>query len=362
MLSEVFIVTAPAPTPKTSGAAKNSHLTALLVLSEIIKSRWYAAENHYALFVATVLTSVYALRFADSKKRLDWTLIYSSLALLHASDLIAEAQARRFDPDFAWGSEDVLGEFDVMWERRRLVADCASVLLLADSDRAREDRGYLANLVQSVNLSPKLWGFGAVPSAIVRYWADCRVRAGVVSEYVFAATLRRLLEASQGEGRQPGLPSPYYGFESQWASQAGIPFLTEDAIETDSFLRRVWFGRAMLFMLAKRNFKQSCKSLWPQFSRSIHEEPDLPSGSFYDARLTRDGQMKEFTFHRREWKDLVEEAVSSEASFLDKVGAPPWLIAAYIYIVPYRAWTNVLMWLDRVLNLTWYRVDHLPAE
>jgi hypothetical protein len=157
------------------------------------------------------------------------------------------------------------------------------------------------------------------------------------------------------------LASPYYGFADCWAYSKQLRFFADDSIFSDSFKRRIWFARAILFMLAKRNYKQTCKSLWPTFSLVVHEEPSLPSVAFFDSLPSRSGEMRTYTFHRKEWTDLVGEAVDdSEGAFLERYAALAWLFAAYVAIVPYRAWTGVLMWLDSKLNVTWYSRDHLP--
>jgi hypothetical protein len=364
-ISNILASTAPAPSKKTSSAAKTANLAALLLLAEIIKSPLYAVENHYGLYVATVLASVYALRFADSVKRLRTVTRYATLCLEHCADLIAEAQTSRFDPDLLWAQRDPLAEFDIMWERRRLVGDCAATLVLSGTEDPHCDERYAANLIGTTFLRPNLWGLAAVPALIVRYWAACRVHSGADTERHFGAQLRVILAASLGRllPRVGPLASPYYGFIDCWAYSKQIPFFASDSIFADSMRNRIWFARPMLFMLAKRNFKQTCKALWPPFSQVVHVEPDLPPAVFFDSLHARDGQMRNYTFHGKHWIELVEEAVDdSEGAFLEPFATLSWLIAAYVAIVPYRAWTGVLMWLDSQLNRTWYSRDHLPTN
>jgi hypothetical protein len=363
-ISKILTSTAPTPSRKTSNAAKTANLAALLLLTEIVKSRLYAVENHYGLYLTSVLASVQALRFADSTKRLASVIQYASLCLEHCADLIAEAQTRRFDPDLLWAQRDPLAEFDIMWERRRLVGDCAATLVLGGTTDVRYDQSYAAKVIEATFRQPRLWGLAAVPALIVRYWAACRVHAGADTERDLGAQLRAILAAS---AEQPGgvrpLASPYYGFTDCWAYSNQIRYFAGDSIFTDSFKGQIWFARAMLFMLAKRNRKQTCKALWPSFSQVIHVEPDLPTSAFFDSVPARDGKMRNYTFHRKEWIELVEEAINdSEGAFLEPFATLAWLIAAYVAIVPYRAWTGVLIWLDTKLNVTWYRPDHLPTR
>jgi hypothetical protein len=63
------------------------------------------------------------------------------------------------------------------------------------------------------------------------------------------------------------------------------------------------------------------------------------------------------TYYAQEWSLLVAEIPKAEldAQFLDVHKEFAWLIAAYIAIVPYRAWTSVILWLDRkFFGKLWY--------
>jgi hypothetical protein len=353
-VGEIFEATAPRPEPMTSQPARNARLSALLLVSEIVKSPWYATANHYGLYMLTVLAAVHALRFADQPNRLEGVRAYADLALDHCRDLMAEVRTQDFQPDLIWG--DVLSEFDYLWERSRLVADCASTLLVSGAALEQEDQATAANLVTKTYFAPMLWGLGAVPSYIVRYWAVCRVDARRRVDVQFEGALKAILLCASSKGGHRPLAGPYYGFEDVWALSAKLPFVGDDTIFDDSFDHRLWFARSMLYMLAKRNEKHACKRLWAEFSQSTHEEPSLPVERFYDARLVVDvGEIILKTYHRKDWAHLVSEAVDeSQGSFLDGFDSLAWLIAAYMAIVPYRAWNGALMWVDHRLNKTWY--------
>lgn len=60
--------------------------------------------------------------------------------------------------------------------------------------------------------------------------------------------------------------------------------------------------------------------------------------------------------HGRGWRDLLDEArrLEDECDHLSDFSHAPWIVAAYISIVPYRAWEPVMMWLDRKLCSTWH--------
>ncbi|MBI1406038.1 MAG: hypothetical protein GC145_07930 [Caulobacter sp.] len=356
VIAEVLVATAPLPAAGASQPERSAHLNAMLLVAEIAKAPWYAASNHYALYLITVLAAMHGLRFADQPARATAVAHYASLALEHAHDLLTEARAVGFNPAKVWSEQDTLSEFDIMWERGRLIGDVAATLLLAEATTDGGERRYAADVVRKTFEAPMFWGFAPVPAYIVRWWAMARIDPTRGPDRMFAQALGAIIDASLGRaGREP-LAGPYYGFVDVWAWMNEIRYVGDDGIFDDNFSRRAWFTRAMLQMIAKRNWKQTSKSLWPPYSRVVHEEPDLPAAMFFDARLVRgEGRLRSYTYQRKEWVELIAEAVDeTEGAFLEPHRDLAWLIAAYVALVPYRAWTGVLMWLDHRLNQTWY--------
>jgi len=361
VFAEMLTATAPPPSPKASQPERSAQLNAMLMVAEIAKAPWYDANNHYSLYVITVLAAIHGLRFADRPDRADRVAHYAGLALEHARDLMTEAESAGFDATRLWAARSPLGEFDVMRERGRLIGDAAAALFLAGDAADADRRGYAACVLRQTFEHPMLWGSAAVPAYIVRWWAMRRIDATRVPDRRAAGALSALCSAATGKSEIQPLAGPYYGFVDVWAWRNGLPNVGDNAIFDDSFGRRGWFTRALMQMLAKRNWKQTCKAIWPSYSHLVHEEPDLPSETFFGARRVRDeGRLRSLTFHGKDWATLVSEAVDeSEGAFLDPHADLAWLVAAYVSIVPYRAWTGVLMWLDHRLNDTWYAPDRL---
>lgn len=356
--SEIMQATAPVPENKASSASITAALSGLLVVAEIAKSRWYEAQNHYALYQLTVLTTLYASQFIrGQKKRRVVVNEYGAVALTHAADLLGEAMSSGFEPDTIWTSGDVLSDVDIMWHRRNLVAECAAVLLLADyPPNANFDPSYARKLIIASILEPKLWGEGAVVSLIVRYWSVYQW-GGIAGELRLGSVLNMIMAASQETVPNVSpFASPYYDFTSCWARAAGVPWMADGGIFEESFTDRSWTARTLMFMLAKRNMKQTCKRLWPDFSMLLHEAMDIDPKHFFDCRLAREGKMLSRTYMGASWTELLDEANQLErrCGFLGDFEGSPWMIAAYVAIVPYRAWEPVMMWLDRKLCRTWY--------
>jgi hypothetical protein len=351
-IGEVLLATAPPPDEDLSQPARSARLNALLLIAEIIKAPWRARSNHFAMFVITLLAVVHALRFCDTRRRLDVARLYAGVALEHARDLLAEAQAAGFAADQVWAEGFTLDEVDVMHERGRLVALCAAILSLnRDEETPTELADYRDTLVAKSVEQPMLWGFGAVPAYLVRWWAYER-RGGVTPSRQLAAILVSLLTASKGaDGLRP-LPGPYYDFTDVWAWRNEVPNVADSAIFADNFEGRVWFGRALLQMLASRDEKDLCQSIWPIYADQVHEEPQLPADRFFAPGLVRGvGRLSSQIFEAKTWDALrADSQAFAGADFLEAFPDLAWVIAAYIAIIPYRAWTDVVMWLDHTLK------------
>ena len=350
------------PKAEASGPAVTSALTSVLLVSEVIKGRWYEARNHHALFLVTVLAAVAALGLCDTAKRRAMVQAYVPLALDHCADLLDEAADAGYDPELVWAERDPLAEFDIQYERRRLVADCASALILSRAGQPPERRSQAHRLVHAVSADPMPWGQAQIPSTIVAFLARSSMAPGVDAELDLARLLGTLLRKNAPDAPGPGLPQPYYGFADVWALITRQREATTSRIFDDSSAGRVFMARAMMFMLVRRNLKRTCSQLWPDFTRVIHEEPDLPENLFFTAELTREGAIRAIQPAPTQiWHDLVDEAVEAgNAAFLKQFVGMEWLLAAYLCIVPYRAWTRVLLWLDDRLGSHWYDRTRRP--
>jgi hypothetical protein len=358
-IGEVLTAAAPAPEARASQAFRNARLNALLVIAEVVKAPWQAAANHYGLFSITVLASMHALLFCDAPARIDVAARYADLALEHARDLIAEAHASAFAADEVWAEQIPLDEIDFMAERGRLVADCAAILSLSGETAVPDDlRQYAKGLVATTVKTPLMWGFAVVPSSLLRWWAFEQSEDREVSAEYLEVVLGAMLERALRIGGSNPMPGPYYSFLDVWAWNGGVANVADSAIFEDNFERRVWFARSLLQILARRGAKDRCKRLWPLYAQVVHEEAALPAERFFDPQLVRDeGGVHTSLFDSKTWIELTQEAEQAAgAAFLAPFQHMAWLFAAYVAIVPYRGWTDVLMWVDHAfLN------DPIPA-
>lgn len=356
--TQVLLETSPIETGKASVSLLNSRVSSVLLISEIAKTKWYEEDNHYALYQLTIIATMYVSRFVRGNKgRKAIARDYARLAEVHARDLLQEAQNALFDPFTIWMGGNPLSEVDIMWHRRNLIAECAAFLLMSTSDEDGEyDRVYAREMVSASLAEPKLWGEGAIPSLIMRYWSVYKW-GGISAEFGLAAILKEMLSVSRGHVQKTlPLAGPYYDFTSCWARTQGVLWLADPGILEDSFEERMWMARTILLMLAKRNMKGTCKQLWPDFSHVLHESMSMAPEHFRDCLLSVEGEHISRTYYALTWQELLQEAQKLEAccDYLSDFEDVPWIVAAYVSIVPYRAWEPVMMWLDRRLCSTWH--------
>ncbi|MEN3952623.1 hypothetical protein [Iodidimonas sp. SYSU 1G8] len=349
---------------KESQTSIDSFLNKTILLVEIIKNPWLQRNNHFSLFVISVISSMYILGSCRSEKDIRRVEQYATSCLVHIKDLIEEARDKNYDPGLSWVQKNIFSDYEIMWERRNIIGLCAAVLVLSSSTIMRKDSEYIKSLLIESLKDPQIWGAACIPSIIIRYWASCRLKADLEPESIFIQIVNTIFCLNVHKKTYfPALPSPYYDFVDCWAYHHDIRYFGENKIWDDDFSNRMWFGRAVMFILAKRNWKQTCKRLWSRFSRISHEEPEFTSNNFFDPSYHNEGKIETYMFHEGGWDALVNSAIDSGIEpQLDRLGKLSWLVAAYIALVPYRGSTTLIMWLDSELNSTWYNDFHRPSS
>jgi len=357
--SELLRLSVGVPSNETNSPEKNAKVASALLLGEIIKSPWYEAENHYALFQISILISIFCLRYCDSSIRLGVVKSYDNVITGHCLDLISEAQKKEFDAERSWAERSPLEEVDIMKERLRLVADVCATIVLSRCSIDREQSEFITKTLRNSIPSGSVWGEGAIPSLIVRYWAFRNTDATMMPDQLLRGAMYALVNATRGVPPNP--PSPYYSFEECLYLYSGGQIGKASDINEDSSRNRSWFSTTILYLLAKRNWKQTCKNVWRTYSKILHVRMDMSVEHFYDAKLVRDGREITTPIYASDWNDLVLEAINNDdPGFPDGFEDRSWIIASYIALVPYRAWVPVVLWLDKNISKTWYDRQNPP--
>lgn len=343
---------------------KSSKITSIFLLSEILKTPWYRTQNHSALFQISVTSSVYALQFADVKKRAKLVENYAALALSHANDLISECKARDYDPNFNDHVAAPLNEIDIFVERARLIAEAASALVLANQIDTN-DKAYFATLISGSIRPGCLWGQFVIPSLIVRYWAWRSLDATIQPDLALAALLSGYITAAENHRLPDQITnaSPYYRFEEVIYQATNGQLGEESDISLDDTRRHMSFGKAIIQMMAIRNWKQNCKILWRRFSQMMHGSTEVDHLDFFSPALSESGSTTSEQLYDKEWVALVNESIdAANSQKLHAFHNLYWLAASYICLAPHRAEHNFLMALDASVSRSWYSRNHRPGD
>ncbi|MBO9499963.1 MAG: hypothetical protein J7483_10955 [Novosphingobium sp.] len=352
-------------TGKLTSSRKNSLITSSFLMAEIVKAPWYRTDDHYSLYLITVIATVACGPLADSKDRQEIVSEYATVALNHCTSLIEEAQDAGFVPGEIWARGNPMAEFDIMQERQRRIADCAAVIVLADALMSDTSKAYIRDLIRKSFGANSLWGQAVIPSMILRYWALRRLEAGIGPDQLLVTICRSCISAaSMRRAEQSGAnAAPYYSFEEVLYQVTGGEVGIESSIAQDRASGRSYFAKPLFLMTAKRNWKQSCKALWRRYSNLLLEEVNVPGPEFCSPAMSEKGENITEQNYSANWNDLLNMAIDlGRWSFGERFKATPWLLAAYISCVPYRASPRVILHLDERLSKTWYSATHRPGD
>lgn len=250
----------------------------------------------------------------------------------------------------AFINENVLDEFALMYPRRMLVTALAACQMLeAGGDVATSVR---AMVMQPVNY-PFLDSEGLVPPFLAVFWAKQKFSGDCNSDVELMNVLRSLIESAKAGT----LISPYYDIEDvvqcRWKAYLGRAW---HAIDDDVRKNMSQFSYLLTCMLAKRNWKQTVRSHWPDVTRLARQQ-------------TRISDPNEFGFYRSNSaseETLLVEIPQTWDQFTGSFAAPispniptslqsdPVLCVLLLTFLPFRATEEMVLWLDRTLCKTWY--------
>jgi len=225
-----------------------------------------------------------------------------------------------------------------------------------------QHRDFLADFIPKDQSELYLWGEGAIPQLLIHLWYLRSTDARIQPDLLLASLLRQVVSISVNE-QLNGLPSPYYGFEDVMRHiLRRFLVLKEDPFQDDTFSFASFFALSMMQLLVRTNLKETCRSIWPSFSRLgfKHFEPSKPW--MYCLRKVRDG--KEITEQpklTKEWRELAAEARDVSGNGVPRVlRSNKHLFILFLLLFPYRGTPSAIRYLGREFNETWFIEDPIP--
>ncbi len=195
------------------------------------------------------------------------------------------------------------------------------------------------------------WGESATPFFLALFWYLEHVSGCVDSDLLIRDVLNCICTQNRPLGEMP-LPNPYYSYEE---IVEHVPGLGGTPIR-DSFAGRSCTATGLLHVVVRRNLKQSAKSIWPDYSRIMHEEyVPRPKWQFYRWR-NRSGGTNRMVYPplTKQWDDLQAEAYDTAGRNVPRlIRKRPELLLLLLCVYPHRLTADVARWMDAKLGRAW---------
>lgn len=257
---------------------------------------------------------------------------------------------------------DILTDCLVIDGRRTLLNSLLSVFWFwSNEKKCADDR--LNKFIQDFLHVKKeyrffVWGEAAIPKILSHIWYLRRIDSTKYPDDVLFYVLTLVIKSSLDS--KNGLASPYYDLEDvlRSISKSILPNKV-DPMESDSFQNSSFSALPLLHLLVRTNLKQSCKILWPDFSKLglRHFKPEKP-WMFCLFRSPKGIEITEQPKLTKNWDELVLEARNVSPGEIPKaLFQEKCLLLLFIIIFPHRATPPVIRFLGRQFNRSWFIGD-----
>jgi hypothetical protein len=255
-------------------------------------------------------------------------------------------------------NSSIFAEFAYYHPRKKMIAGLLSAAWLdRDITLPNDARDFIWKFVCKTKHKGFLFSEGIVPFCLAEFWALSDMQGTRRPDVNLASLVTDILNSNSDEDESRHLPNPYFDLEEVllWRYQPFLGFRMSE-IDDDSHYRRSWFLESLFFLLARRNYKQTCKIYWPEITRFLHVRTRLKCKWQFGLSVCDDAVAEDRVLKTsRSWNDVVAECgAECLPSLPDYLKAKPFLVLMYCLFVPYRMDKGVIMWLDRAFSKSWY--------
>ncbi|CEP66434.1 Uncharacterized [Moorella glycerini] len=193
-----------------------------------------------------------------------------------------------------------------------------------------------------------VWGEGAVPQFLAYYWFLKEIDASPNSDFMLMGLLK--LIATQNGKQGPSLADPYQNAEDALLEALG--FSEKEGKDSTEPSGVSYMAKGLLHLVAKRNWKQHLRGIWPDLTRLafLEFEPAEP-WQHYLWRSEYGTNVSEYPPLTKHWEDLRKEAIDCRDNSLPTIlRQHPVLMLLFIMTYPHRATPEAVKWLDKMLR------------
>jgi len=312
------------------------------LLTGIATAGFAEAENHFAVASAWTLLAVSLIAAGEKRQyKIDGaslkTLQLAETAIADAlSQLWNEVTERKHLIE-----GNALSDHEVYGWRCTTLLGLLSCLALLDETSlclTEEARLELKQWLIQPHKNIDLWGEGAIASLVPWLVWLRKHDATIRPDFEIARLAKAVIARSQHKSTSP-LANPYYSYEEivrfylRLAKDGEISSVGEEAAAGSSFT-----AEPLIHLLVRTNLKQTCRALWPDFTRISHRVclPDK-KWEYCTLNITSGADQTKIYPSTYNWADLKAEAIQPRNATIPlELSARPWLLALWWQVAPYR--------------------------
>jgi hypothetical protein len=338
----------------------NRMIYSAAILTAVSLNQFALEKNHYAIISAWVLYSAYVIGACDrfnysfrnnAKKAIDITVMSIFITL---SNLCEEIRNR----DEMIEGMAFVDNFVLKWRFTLVVGLMALYFIWCENEEwpKEEQREFLLKFLPKEFKDLLLWGEGVIPQLLILIWYLRANDATIRPDHLLANLLWNVVSMNTLNKLQP-LASPYYCYDDILEyNLRGFLGLKEDPFKGESFKNSSFFAEGLLHLLVRTNLKQTCKNIWPNYSKLFLKQ-FVPSKRWKYC-LIKDDEGEEISIQpplTKEWGDLIEEARNISCPEIpENMAKNKFLLMLFIIIFPYRALPSAIRYLGGAFNDCWY--------
>jgi hypothetical protein len=365
LLTDVLCLTPNSEAPKAADLERR--LSSAAVLLSVSLRNFSGAANHYAVSSAWTIFFAYAVaayerRSMQPSTRLNEVLRIARSASLDAlADLADEACSRS-----AMSEGNRWSDNEFIHARRTLVLSLISVLWLrCRIEKMRPPQiGNWERQLPATFPPRSLWGEAAIPQMLALYWTFSIRDGGNTAERDLGNLLELVVGAQVGKAHIEPLAQPYYGIEDVVRHKyAGLLPEHPDPLEDDKARGISFSATALLHLVVRANLKQTCKTIWPDYTRLAHRTFDPAEPWQFCLFRASEGNDNEVMVQSRGiWSELQAQAADCSTQGVPALlTSDPIMLLLFIIAVPQRATPSVVRYLGSRFSHIWFLPHAKPS-
>ena len=193
----------------------------------------------------------------------------------------------------------------------------------------------------------ELWGEAAIPQFLAFFWYFRKI-TGTMGPDVFLSHLISAICQRNGPNSRTFLANPYYQAEDI-LPHVLAPILGpgEDPLD-ETFIGRSYALEGIVHLFARRNWKQTMRSLWPGVTRlqyvSFKPENTWDFYRWENKKGTRNDKSPKQT---QEWEELKKLVCNPGGDCIPlSIKDDPILLLLFLCVYPHRMNAEIMRWLD----------------